>query len=29
MQHALEFGSFAAALNFFMDWPDRARAASW
>jgi hypothetical protein len=27
MQHALGFGSLAAALNFFRDWPDQARAA--
>ena len=27
MQHALGFGSFAAALNFFRDWPDQARSA--
>jgi hypothetical protein len=27
MQHALGLGSFAAALNFFRDWPDQARAA--
>ena len=27
MQHALGFGSFAVALNFFRDWPDPARAA--
>ena len=27
MQHALGFGSFGAALNFFWNWPDQARAA--
>ena len=27
MRHALGFGNFAAALNFFRDWPDQARAA--
>ena len=26
-QHALGFGSFSAALNFFLEWPDQARAA--
>jgi hypothetical protein len=27
MQHALGFRSFSAALHFFHDWPDQARAA--
>jgi hypothetical protein len=27
MQHALRFGSFSSALNFFREWPDQARAA--
>ena len=27
MQHALGFGSFSVALNFFREWPDQARAA--
>ncbi len=27
MQQALGFGSFSAALNFFREWPDQARAA--
>ena len=27
MQHALGFGSFSSALNFFQEWPAQARAA--
>ena len=27
MQHALGFGSFSSALNFFWEWPAQARAA--
>jgi len=27
MQHALGFGSFSSALNFFREWPAQARAA--
>ena len=27
MQHALGFGSFSSALNFFREWPSQARAA--